>query len=119
MTPPTDVSVWVGSLVISSLAPVVVFVLTRFFSQKAEAAAATQKAALEAEWKTEVKTKLERILDGLNTLAQRTSLLERDVATLAKGQEQLDRRQSEQGAAHRDAMQGLRAEFGRLATRAP
>ena len=126
--PPADLSGYVGSLVIGSLATTLV---TRFFkgSDKAEAdlkaaeakAEAERKAAevraeaerkaVDSEFRLEMRSDLKRLLDGQQALSSTQALQAKDLSQFAGSLAALEKRQDSQAEAHRDAVRSLRAEF--------
>ena len=100
--PPADLASWVGALVLTA---VVTGAVGRFSKS------GDKEAAANAEWKAELRADLKRLIEVQNQLVSGQQLQSKDIATLSARQDNLDKRQDEQAAAHLRAIEGMRNEF--------
>jgi hypothetical protein len=116
LEPPTDLSTWVGALILTTGGGALVTGLLTHFSKSGDkvdavtAAAVTAKTSAEAEWKAELRADLKRLIEVQNQLVTGQGLQSKDIASLSARQDQIEKRQEMQAQAHLREVDALRAE---------
>lgn len=100
--PPAELSAWVGALVLTAIVTAVV----GRFSKSGD-----KEAAANAEWKAELRADLKRLIEVQNQLVSGQQLQSKDIASLSARQDQLDKRQSEQAAAHQRDLDSIKSDI--------
>lgn len=132
--PPTDLSTWVGGLVLTTVLTALVTAAISNWGKSGEkvdkvqadaaakveaaaAASAAARATADAEWKAELRSDLKRLIEVQNQLVTGQGLQSKDITSLTTRLDHLEKRQEMQAAAHLREIDALRQEVRPRPTR--